>query len=188
MSVKLIAAALAVLVAFCSAQSSALPSNLLPVASYIDNDVSTPTPLGAVQWIERIAQQLQRSIAANLDRWTDRLHDVADRFAVDLDDLTAGDDQTRGQTEASTCVREHIARIAAIQQTAGAAAATCIQTGIAQVQALHEALQQQIDAIRAEGAKIAQVVRDCRAERPDDLRQCVVDNVSDGIVGVHHLS
>lgn len=141
------------------------------------DDVSA-TPLGAVQWIERIVQQLQQHIADNLDSWTDRLHDVADRFAADLEELTAAVEQTRDQSAAGVCVREHIARLAAIRQTAGASAGACIQTGIAQVQDLQAALQQHAAAIRAEGAKIVQVVNECRAQRPDDLRQCVVDNVS----------
>lgn len=132
-------------------------------------------------WIQNIAQQLQKTISTAFLGWIDSLNSVAQSANIALEKMENFANQPHASfanLNSTACVKEHIARIAAIGQAGAQDVAQCIQTGISQAVELRDTLEDHINAIRAEGQKIAKIVRECRENQPDNVKQCVINNVS----------
>lgn len=154
----------------------------MPSVLPADSQQQIDSTINISGWIQSIAQQLQKTITTAFLGWTDSLNSVAQNANIALEQLEniANDHHsTFINLNSSTCVKEHIARIAAIGQAGAQDVAQCIQRGINQAVELRETLEEHINAIRAEGQKIANVVRECRDSQPDSVKQCIADSVRD---------
>lgn len=150
-------------------QSATLPAN--------SEDIST---LSLYSWIDTIVEQLQHAASAAFEQWAAAIQAVATDASQSLDDMQMPfvPFERQPRANASTCIGEHVTRLVQITQAGRDDLAKCIQTAVNQTIALRDRLQANLDAIRAAGAQIGQVVKDCRESEEGNVRQCIIDNVS----------